>query len=184
MLLAYEVNGEPISAERGGPVRAIVPGWYATDSVKWLDRVWFTAGEFDGVFQAHDYRFRPPGAPGSGRRMTELPVHALIISPTDGEERPAGSDARIRGTAWGGTGGIAQVLVRLDLGPWTQARITHPRGRYSLTAWELACPLDAGVHEVACRAVDQAGHAQPDRPAANVRGYANNAVHRVRFRAA
>jgi sulfane dehydrogenase subunit SoxC len=50
VLLAHEMNGESIPVERGGPVRAVVPGWYATDSVKWLDRIWFTNKEFDGVF--------------------------------------------------------------------------------------------------------------------------------------
>ena len=81
VLLAYEMNGEPIPVARGGPVRAIVPGWYATDSVKWLDRIWFTSDEFDGVFQADDYRLRALGEPGSGRRMTDVPVHALITTP-------------------------------------------------------------------------------------------------------
>src|SRR5437764_13390483 len=38
-LVAYEMNGEAIPPEHGGPVRAVVPGWYATDSVKWLERI-------------------------------------------------------------------------------------------------------------------------------------------------
>src|SRR5947209_10161025 len=83
VLLADQMNGEPIRLEHGGPVRVIVPGWYATDSVKWIDRIWFTDEQFDGVFQAHDYRFREPGDPGAGRRMTALPVTALITTPVE-----------------------------------------------------------------------------------------------------
>lgn len=182
VLLAYEMNGEPIAVERGGPIRAVVPGWYATDSVKWLDRIWFVRGEFDGVFQAYDYRLSAPGEPGPGRRMTTVPVHALITTPAGGEPGLSAGDLRVRGIAWGGTGGVAEVLVRVDLGAWTQAEIGPRRGRYTRVNWEAHCTLPAGTHEIACRAVDKAGHSQPDRPPANVRGYGNNAVHRVRVR--
>jgi len=182
VLLAYRMNGEPIPPARGGPVRAIVPGWYATDSVKWLDRIYFTDKEFDGVFQAREYRLRAPGEPAPGRRLTELPVHALITTPADGETSLAPGAVPIRGIAWGGTDGVARVLVRVDLGRWRPAPLGPVRGRYAHVSWELPCTFAAGRHEIACRAIDGQGIAQPDRPSANVRGYANNAIHRVRFR--
>jgi DMSO/TMAO reductase YedYZ molybdopterin-dependent catalytic subunit len=184
VLLAYGMNGEPIPVDRGGPVRAIVPGWYATDSVKWLDRIWFTDHEFDGIFQADDYRLKAPGQPGPGTRMTELPVHALITTPADGEANLAAGTRSVRGIAWGGTDGISEVLVRIDRGPWTPARLGPVRGPYGRVGWELPRTLAPGLHEIACRAVDGTRRAQPDRPAANVRGYGNNAIHRIRFRAA
>jgi DMSO/TMAO reductase YedYZ molybdopterin-dependent catalytic subunit len=181
VLLAYEMNGEPIAPERGGPVRAIVPGWYATDSVKWLSRVGFTAEEFDGVFQANDYRLRVPGEPGPGRRMTELPVNALITSPEDGE-RLSGPDIAIKGIAWGGAGGVEQVQVCIDGALWEPARLDSRRGTYARVAWSFEGRLGTGPHEIACRAFDCEGQVQPDRPPVNVRGYANNAVHRVLVR--
>ena len=171
VLLAYEMNGKPIPVARGGPVRVIVPGWYATDSVKWLDRIWFTTGEFDGVFQADDYRLRAPGEPGPGRRMTELPVHALITTPADHDLRLDAGDLSVRGIAWGGSGGVAAVLVRLDAGPWTPANLGARRGRYTRVRWEAHYSLAHGRHELASRAIDLAGNAQPDRAPANVRGY-------------
>jgi DMSO/TMAO reductase YedYZ molybdopterin-dependent catalytic subunit len=183
VLLAYEMNGKPISVARGGPVRVIVPGWYATDSVKWLDRIWFTTGEFDGVFQADDYRLRARGEPGPGRRMHDLPVHALITTPADGELRLDAGDLSVRGIAWGGSGGAAAVLVRVDAGPWTRANLGARRGRYTRVKWEAHCSLAPGHHKLACRAIDRAGNAQPDRPPPNIRGYGNNAIHRVRLRA-
>ena len=182
VLLAYEMNGEPIASERGGPVRAIVPGWYATDSVKWVDRIWFTDQEFAGVFQAHDYRLRAPGEPGLGRRMTELPAHALITTPSHGQADLAAGDLSVRGIAWGGLPGVAAVLVRIDGGPWIPARLGPPRGTYARLPWETRCTLPPGAHEIACRAIDRAGRSQPDRPPVNVRGYGNNAIHRIRLR--
>lgn len=183
VLLAYEVNGESITVERGGPVRAIVPGWYATDSVKWLERIWFTSEEFGGVFQAHDYRFRSPGEPGPGRRMDELPVHALITTPADGEHAVAAGEIAVRGVAWGGAGGPGEVLVALDQGAWSTASLGPSRGPYARVSWEARCLLEPGLHELACSAVDRAGASQPDCPPENVLGYANNAVHRIRLRA-
>jgi len=184
VLVAYKMNAEAIPVARGGPVRVVVPGWYATDSVKWLDRIWFTSEEFDGVFQADDYRLQPPGEPGPGRRMTDLPVHALITTPTDGKVDVAAGHVPVRGVAWGGAGGVAEVLVRVDLGPWIPAQLHSIRGPYTRVSWDTRCTLTAGRHEIACRAIDRAGNAQPDHPPTNVRGYGNNAIHRVRIRAA
>lgn len=182
VLLAYEMNDEPIPLERGGPVRAIVPGWYATDSVKWLDRIWLTSEEFAGVFQADDYRLQIRGERGPGRRMTELPVHALITTPSHGQADLTARDLSVRGIAWGGKGGVAAVLVRVDSGPWSAARLRPGRGPYARVPWETQCRLAPGAHQIACRAIDGAGRSQPDRPPDNVRGYANNAIHRIRFR--
>jgi len=180
VLLALEMNGEPIPADRGGPVRAIVPGWYATDSIKWLNRIWFTEGEFDGYFQAQDYRFLAPEEPGPGRRMSDLPVHALITTAAS----TAAGDVSIRGVAWGGSGGVAEVLVRVDDGPWAAARLTPVRGPYTRVGWWAQVKAGRGRHEIACRAIDGAGGTQSDRPPPNAQGYGNNAIHRVSFAAA
>jgi DMSO/TMAO reductase YedYZ molybdopterin-dependent catalytic subunit len=179
VLLAYEMNGKPIPVDRGGPVRVIVPGWYATDSVKWLERAWFVSEPFDGVFQAHDYRWLGPGEHGAGRRMTELPIHALLTAPP-GSEPLSGGRCSVRGTAWGGRGGVASVHIQVDRQPWRQARLERPRGRFARVFWELECTLTPGVHALACRAFDGTGACQPDAPIPNAGGYANNAVHRVR----
>lgn len=184
VLLADAMNGEPIPPEHGGPIRVIVPGWYATDSVKWIDRIWFTDEQYSGVFQAHDYRFREPGDPGPGRRMTTLPIAALITTPAGGDLVLAGNDIPVRGAAWGGTNGIAEVLVQIDGGPWSPACLGRSRGRYAKVNWEVHYALTAGRHEIACRAVDGTGLTQPDSPPMNAQGYANNAIHRVTIEAA
>lgn len=184
VLLAYEMNADPVPERHGGPVRAIVPGWYATDSVKWLSRIWFTPAEFDGVFQAHDYRLRRPDETGPGRRMTDLPVNALITTPADGDTGLIAGDLTCRGIAWGGAGGVAEVLLRADRGPWTPARLKAARGPYARVIWEVRLTLPPGVHEISCRAVDEAGRSQPAHATPNVRGYGNNAVHRVTVSAA
>jgi DMSO/TMAO reductase YedYZ molybdopterin-dependent catalytic subunit len=171
VLLAYEMNGQLISVERGGPVRVIVPGWHATDSVKWLDRIWFADEEFDGAFQAHDYRLREPGEPGLGRRMTDVPVHALITTPAEDETVARAAQLSVRGIAWGGAGGVAEVLVSVDRGPWSPARLGTRRGPYTLVNWDTRQPVAPGVHELACRAVDGSGCTQPDHPSIDADQY-------------
>lgn len=182
-ILAFEMNGRPIPHEHGGPVRAIVPGWYATDSVKWLERVQAAAGEFDGPFQAVDYRFATAADPGPGTRMEHMPVHALITHPGEPALLAPGR-TRVAGVAWSGAGAITRVEVRIDAGPWTAATIVGRTGRYGRTLWEHGWDAAPGVHAIAVRARDASGAVQPEVPAWNRRGYANNAVHRVTVRVA
>jgi hypothetical protein len=86
---------------------------------------------------------------------------------------------RVAGAAWSGGGAITRVEVRIDGGPWRAAAVTGRTGRYGRTLWEHAWDAEPGLHTVAVRACDASGAVQPDEPAWNRRGYANNAVHRL-----
>jgi DMSO/TMAO reductase YedYZ molybdopterin-dependent catalytic subunit len=177
-LLAYEMDGEPIPAAHGGPVRAIVPGWYATDSVKWLERILVAAEEYEGPFHAVDYRFAAADDPGPGERMERVPVHSLVTQPAPGTALDPGL-AHIRGIAWSGGGAITRVEVQVDGGEWRRATIAGRAGLYGRTRFEHAFAAEPGRHTIAVRARDASGDAQPEKPVWNRRGYRNNAVHRV-----
>ena len=177
-IFAYEMNGEPIPPEHGGPVRAIVPGWYATDSVKWVERVAVVQAEFDGPFQALDYRFATAADAGPGARMERMPVHALVTAPGEGSRLAAGPVA-VSGAAWSGAGAVTSIEVRIDEGRWREAAVTARTGRYGRTLWEYAWAAEPGQHTIAVRARDASGAVQPPEPVWNRRGYANNSVHRV-----
>jgi DMSO/TMAO reductase YedYZ molybdopterin-dependent catalytic subunit len=176
-LLAYEMNGGPIPEAYGGPVRAIVPGWYAMDSVKWLSAIRVVTRPFTGAFQAIDYRWIAPGERGSGSRIDRLSVHALITSPGDGERLTPGP-AVVRGAAWAGEVHVARVEVAVDDGPWEVAEIER-RGLYARALWRHEADLAPGLRWIAVRATDRRGATQPDRPVPNAGGYCANAVHRV-----
>jgi DMSO/TMAO reductase YedYZ molybdopterin-dependent catalytic subunit len=178
VILAWAMNHVPLTQSRGGPVRAIVPGWYATDSIKWLARVAFAEGPWGGPFEALDYRLREAGTDGAGKRMTALPVSSLVTSPEAGAPLSPGA-VTIRGIAWGGRAGIARVEVRIDDGPSMPGRLIPGEGPYARTLWECRCRLEPGQHLIASRAVDGAGATQPEWPVANAAGYGNNSVHRV-----
>lgn len=179
-LLAWEMNGEPLPGAHGAPLRAIVPGWYAMDSVKWLAAIEVVTDPFRGPYQELDYRFQAADDPGIGRRLTEMPIHSLIVSPTAETELGVGV-AEIRGLAWGG--GVERVELQVDGGDWTRVDLER-EGPYERSRWTARVPLDAGEHMLAVRAWNAAGETQPAAPLWNRRGYENNSVHRVRVRVA
>ncbi len=179
-LLAYEAAGEPLPVRRGGPVRAIVPGWYATDSVKWLERITVTDEPYDGYFEAVDYRIADFGDPGLGERMTEMGVHALLTSPARGI-RLAPGRLELRGVAWGGCG-VAEVEVAIDGIPWRPATLGPSRGRYARRFWSYEWDAEPGLHLVEVRATDLARARQPAVHRPNRRGYGNHSRHRVPLR--
>ncbi len=166
-LLAWEMDGAPLPVGHGAPLRAIGPGWYATDSVKWLRRIELLRGPFDGPFQALDYRWVDDRHPFPGVRMDEVPVHSVITSAGDGT---------VHGVAWGG-GGIARVEVRTDDGEWREATLEPGSSAYARSRWSAELP--AGGRSVAARATDVHGRGQPERPTWNPGGYRNNSIHRI-----
>ena len=169
-LLAYEVDDGPIPVLRGGPVRAIVPGWYATDSVKWLCRLTVTDRGFDGYFEAVDYRIASLHGDDQGERMTDMCVHALITAARPGE---------IAGIAWSAGAAIRQVEVRVGCGEWQQATLGPDRGRYARRFWSLAWDPEPGAYTIQTRARDAAGRVQPLGHVPNRYGYGNNCAHRI-----
>jgi sulfane dehydrogenase subunit SoxC len=169
-LLAWTVDGAPLPEQHGAPLRAVIPGWYGTDAVKWLARVEVVREPFTGYWQAEEYRFAGPDDDGPGRRMTALPVHALVCA-CDG--------AAVRGVAWGDGTPIARVEVRVDGGPWREAQLAAGRDRWALSRWSLPWAPAPGRHVVEARATDAEGRTQPDAPTPNRGGFANHSVHRV-----
>jgi DMSO/TMAO reductase YedYZ molybdopterin-dependent catalytic subunit len=183
-LLAYAMNGEPLSPQHGYPLRLVVPGWYAVNSVKWLTEIELIEGPFDGFFQADRYWYQWNRA---GRMVAEpvglQRVRALITEPSpDQEVRPG--ELPIRGVAWSGAAPVARVEVRVGDGDWQEARLLGEGQHGCWRRWELITRLDRrpGVLKVHARATDEAGHIQPERAEWNRLGYGNNSIQRVPIR--
>jgi len=179
-LLAYAMNGEPLSAPHGYPLRLIMPNWYAVASVKWLTDITVTDKPFDGFYQADRYWYEWVRAGREEREpVTLLNVRALITAPEASMRIPRGEFA-IRGVAWSGAADIAKVQVSLQGGAWQEARMIGEPQRGAWQWWELLTPLDkVGPVVVRARATDMAGRTQPDEAEWNRLGYGNNSVHVV-----
>jgi sulfite oxidase len=189
VLLAYEMNGEPLPPVHGAPLRVVVPGYIGARSVKWVSRIHLQETPSDNYFQAKAYRLFPASVDagtvdwGSGLMLGESPVNSVICIPGDGETLPAGA-VTVRGWAMvGGGREVARVDLSVDGGrSWTLASLDSSGDRWTWRQWEATLDLPAGSHEILCRAWDSAAQTQPENPAQvwNFKGYANNAWHRVR----
>jgi DMSO/TMAO reductase YedYZ molybdopterin-dependent catalytic subunit len=177
-MLAWRMNGAPLPIEHGAPVRVVVPGWYATDSVKWVTRISIVDRPFEGPFETETYRLSPAPT-GRGARMTALPVHSLITSVTDGTRIACGAHT-VNGIAWGGTRGIRRVEVSVDGAPWREAKVAAAASAYGRRRWHFDWHADAGMRTLAVRATDGDGASQPLEPYWNEGGYANASVQKVR----
>ena len=182
-LLAYAMNGEALSVPHGFPLRLVVPGWYAVTSIKWLTEIALIEEPFRGFFQADRYHYEWNR---EGRVVSETVdlqrVRALITEPNLDQLVPRG-DLTIRGVAWSGAAGIAQVEVRVGEGDWQAARIVSAPSRGSWCWWELMTHLDQpGIVTIRARATDLVGATQPERAEWNRLGYGNNSIQRVSIR--
>ena len=165
-MIATHINGEPLSPERGGPARLIVPGFYGTNSTKWLTELELRAERCTGHFTTVLYNDRIQ----SGGQTLQRPVwgiapHSLIVSHQDQQAVAAGPQ-RIEGWAWAGTG-IAQVEVSVDGGATWQLAQLERRVDFSWQRFTLDVTLAGGTHRLLCRAVANDGAIQPASGARN-----------------
>ncbi|HEY1014281.1 MAG TPA: sulfite oxidase [Herpetosiphonaceae bacterium] len=189
VLLAYELNGAPLPARNGGPLRAVVPGVVGARSVKWLGRITVRDAPSDNYFQTRAYRLLSAADQRAGRDWAEAPmlhelwVNAAMCAPQRGELVAAGPLA-VRGYAIAGLGAaLLAVEVALDGGQWRPAAITEHGGPGVWSFWETEIELAPGPHALAVRATDSAGNVQPAAPFWNVKGYLNNGWHRIEIEA-
>jgi DMSO/TMAO reductase YedYZ molybdopterin-dependent catalytic subunit len=165
VLLAYEMNGEKLSATHGFPLRAIVPGWYAMASVKWLRRIIVTSKPFNGFYQSLDYTYWDRSGPlPTLAPLTEQQTKAEIARPENGETIAANSKYRVHGAAWSGTGEIARVELSFDSGrTWQDAKLLGEpvKDAWRLWEYEWRTPANAGRHTIFARATDSTGFVQP-----------------------
>src|SRR5437870_9431761 len=165
VLLAYKMNGSDLPPEHGFPLRAIVPGWYAMASIKWLQRVIVTDQPFTGYYQTMDYAYWK-------RRediaelvpLAEMQIKAEIAKPVKGESVPAGFNVRVHGAAWTSDGEITKVELSTDGGAtWNEAKLVAESKPNAWRLWEFdwRTPSKSGQVSLIARATDSHGRTQP-----------------------
>jgi DMSO/TMAO reductase YedYZ molybdopterin-dependent catalytic subunit len=165
VLLAHTMNGEKLSASHGFPLRAIVPGWYAMASVKWLRRIIVTDKPFAGYYQSIDYTYwnRTAGLPTLAP-LAEQQIKAEIARPENGEVVPAKTMVRIHGAAWSCDADITKVEVSADSGAsWHNAKLLGDSVKNAWRLWEYdwSTPATPGKQTLMARATDSRGRVQP-----------------------
>jgi len=193
VLLAYEMNGEPLSRDHGYPIRVVVPGVIGARNVKWLGRIEVSEVESDSHWQQKDYKGFNPSINwdnvdfSKSEAIQDMPVTSSITScQVDAET----GDLLLSGYAWSGGG---RKILRVDLTPdggktWTQAHTLvqdtarHPR-HWGWTLWEGRVAGN-GVEEVWSKAVDSNYNVQPEsfENIWNLRGVLSNAYCRYQVK--
>ena len=159
VLVAWAMNGAPLTAEHGFPARVFVPGYFGTNAVKWLSRLTLSGERPESLFTTRLYNRR---IDGEMRPVRELDVHAVIVTPADGARLTHGPTT-IAGWAWSAWP-VTTVDVSVDGGgTWQPARLA-PRGAdhqwQSFTfTWDVA---QTGRYELKARATDERARTQPD----------------------
>jgi len=180
-LLALTMNGEKLPVNHGFPVRAIIPGWYGADSVKWLRSIDVLEGEPPQQEYEREVRSLLLGRQRAGT-VTAMNVKSTFSRPLDGAIL-FGRRFTIRGAAWAGENRVRKVEVSVDAGAsWQPARLNSEPKPYAWVCWshdwKIAGP---GSYELLVTAGDDRGREQPaERPSNRVDEYENNQRQSIR----
>ncbi|HSE98638.1 MAG TPA: molybdopterin-dependent oxidoreductase, partial [Blastocatellia bacterium] len=146
-ILAYEMNGEPLTASHGFPLRLIVPGIFGMKNVKWIKRIEAVDYDFKGYWQSRGWDDR-----------AEYKTMSRIDVPDDEIE----GSTTIAGVAFAGDRGVTKVEVSVDGGrSWETAEIKPALSPYSWVLWHKQwTPSQKGRHTLVVRATDGLGITQ------------------------
>ena len=154
-MFAYGMNGEPLPAEHGYPVRLVVPGLYGyVSATKWVTELEVT------TWDAFDAYWVPRG----WSAIAPFKMTTRIDTPRSGAERPAGQVA-IGGMAWYPHVGISKVQVSIDGGDWRDAELGGVPSTDTWRQWVYRWDADPGRHEIRARAIDTNGVEQIEESA-------------------
>ena len=167
VLIAYEMNGEPLAPEHGFPARLVVPGFYGTNSVKWLTRMTLAGERASGPFTTRWYNDPvedDTSASGQTVPVWTIAPQSVIVAPAADTTIKTGEAIEVWGWAWA-DGGVSQVDVGVDViveaGEWQRAQLEPLSGR----AWQRFTlpwtPIKSGATTLASRALTASGECQP-----------------------
>jgi mono/diheme cytochrome c family protein len=177
-LLVWEMNGAPLPAIHGGPLRLIVPGYFGVNNVKWVRQLAAALNESGAKIQQSGYRMRPEGVAGGPEHpsMWRMPVKSWLIGPgADGAPVLAGRTT-FHGVAFSGERGVEAIEVSGDDGAtWQPAEWVGPDlGPNAWRTFQWVTDMPVGQHRFVTRATDTERDQQPKFAAHNHRGYGHN----------
>jgi DMSO/TMAO reductase YedYZ molybdopterin-dependent catalytic subunit len=165
VLIAYEMNGRPLTPEHGFPARLVVPGFYGTNSVKWLTRLTLAERRMSAPFTTRWYADpvldRLGDETGETTPVWAIAPDAVIVSPAPQESIELDREREIWGWTWA-DGGVGTIRVRIsDQREWLGAELEPPQGR----AWQRFSfawtPRHRGPTLITSRAQALTGERQP-----------------------
>jgi len=151
-LLAVGMNGEPLPAEHGFPVRMVVPGLFGyVSATKWVTEMEVTRfADAQGYWTPRGWSARGP-----------VKLESRIDTPADGATVAVGASVPIAGVAWEPHRGVRAVQVRIgEDAPWQDAELADSVSADTWRQWVYRWTATEGTHSVQVRAIDTDGVAQ------------------------
>ena len=176
-ILAYRMNGAFLPRDHGFPIRALVPGWVGSSSIKWLgaievssEAIWSRNNTTSYVLIGDDY---PPEGEAQGQVATTQSIKSTLELPWPAQLAPG--THRIRGYAHSPHAPVARVEWSTDDGQsWQDATVLDPVMQYAWARFEFSWQAAAGNRRLMTRATDLAGYTQPEAVPFNEKGYLFN----------
>jgi DMSO/TMAO reductase YedYZ molybdopterin-dependent catalytic subunit len=171
IVLAYEMNGEPLPVFHGAPLRLVVPGWYGVANVKWLSQIHVQDRRYMGRFMGRDYVTLAKRNIGGEERWEERSVTKIRLKSSIIRVTKNGSNHTITGFVLNDGTPLRSVEVSIDGGPWQMAEMDPRNSKYSWKlfnyTWRNA---SRGEHTIVSRVTDVTGEVQatqddmPEKP--------------------
>ena len=178
-ILAYKMNGVDLPPDHGSPLRGLVPGWVASNSVKWLTRIdvstetqWVRNNTSSYVLIGDEWPAERY-APAEGGPVTTQTIKSTLALDWPAEVT-AGRQV-LKGFAYSPHADVVSVEWRLDDDEeWRAARLVSPALQNAWRRFEIEWEAVAGPHMIRTRATDAARNTQPDVVPFNESGYLLN----------
>lgn len=189
VMIAYEMNGEPLPLLNGFPLRLVVPGWYATYWVKMLADIEVLQEQDENFWMSKAYLI--PDTPGANitpqqKGVAMVPINRMVpraffTNLADDAVVKRGQAFTVRGIAFGGDTGVAKVQLSADGGHrWQDARLGADHGKYAFRRWEFPVHFAAaGPQTLMVKAVNTSGAVQPAAANWNAGGYMRNVIESI-----
>lgn len=171
VMIAYEMNGEPLPVLNGYPLKLVVPGCYATYWIGMLNEVKVYADSFKGYWMDKSY-LAPKGVANGNENpdslakdlvpVSKIVVRSIFVAPEPESTLAKGTDHEIQGLAFDGGDGIAKVEISTDGKTWSLAKLDASLGNYSWRRWRYQFnPAVAGKYTLYAKATNIKGQTQP-----------------------
>ncbi len=177
VLLAYEMNGQPLPPDHGGPVRLVVPDWIGISSIKWVGDIEVSDAPLYSPWNTDTYRLFGPAYAAEGAPMGRQTLKSAFELEL-GATVPVHRTRLLTGRSWSAAAPVERVEVSTDGGVrWQRARLHDAPRRGSWVRWSLPwTPRATGATALLARATDATGRTQPATTPHNTQGYLFDAV--------
>lgn len=183
VLLATHMNGLPLTADHGYPLRLVAPGVIGARSVKWLDAITLAERPSTNTFVDQSYKLVQSDDKAEAAKtdpIYEFSINSVICLPETKTKVPPGKLRVVGYAVPSGSGAVVkEVTIQLGDAKPIEAKLLNEPKPFAWVLWSAWVDVPPGKHRLTVRASDSKGAKQPDVAAWNYRGYQYNAPHQV-----